>query len=166
MWALATLTASCASTQPAEKGPPVMAGKVSELPVRSSVEFERVKQSGRTFLIQKSTWSDGSKARTLAGIWLEENTPVEIIVVDDLIMTRVVTEQIKPPFVLDLVPNLASLTIRNTGAFVDSEAFSNSIEGNKTMPNCEKSELRGIARLPGQNNAAVVCLQSVAPKSP
>jgi hypothetical protein len=165
MCALGTLTASCASTPPAASNSPVMAAKAPEKPHRSSIEFERVKQSGRTFLIQNSTWSDGSKARTLAAVWLEESTPVEIVVVDDVVLEQKLLAQKKPPFDLDLLPNLASLTIRNTGYFVNAESFLNPLQADKNIPSCEKSEIRGIARLPEQKSAAVVCLQFEAMKA-
>jgi hypothetical protein len=115
---------------------------------RASMSYTQEHWMGRTFLIQNTRWSDNSESRTLAGVWLGSETPVEMIVTDNFTPQAPAIDNNPAPLKWDLVPNVRTFSYRTNGdALVDAVKVLSSKKELEALPQCLPGEVRAIARV-------------------
>ncbi len=156
--AMSAAVLACQSSAPANSGSnaPVMGITKDSAPnhqnsktrKRVSVEYTTTNVRNRTFLIQTTQWDDNSKSKTLAAVWLDNATPVEIILVDNFTPQAPKSNNNSEPLMWDTVPPLENFAFRATPIFVNAKELIQNSTHPITLPQCEKNEIRALARIP------------------
>lgn len=163
---------------PLTKAPQGMANHGPNQPQTESINrleatFEEVRHAnGDVYVIQTTRYTNGKTFRFLAAVWLPTPLPIEIVLLDDVIVpneTLPSSSHSDNPQPLPSPPlpsaqsgegplapehptwhsfdNESTLIVRGTDLIVDSGLFLTDPQALEAVPTCKSNELRGFARI-------------------
>jgi hypothetical protein len=139
--------------------PPTNPSVATEPVERQSVHFESLTRGRYRFLIEEVRWSDGSEARRIAAVYLEEDEPMELIVLDDFKPEPSLPNQENRRVILDETTALARFYFHVTATSINPERLAELANAPHSLPTCPPGERRAVARFAQPfKRARIACL--------